>query len=295
MPIFRQTANRGCGIIINRTAPQAQVTGGVTRAPDMESSNETKELFARLMTRRDFLVLAGATGTLSCLSPISPVSADDNDAVLQARPGRPSTSVTPGEHKLGLSTDRDGLLYIPRGHDVNTSAPLAVMLHGADRNGQAMEYTFSLADDFGVVIVAPDSRGRTWDAILGEFGADVAYIDAALRYTFARCAVDPTRLAIAGFSDGASYALSLGTTNGDLFSHVIAFSPGFIAPAELRGKPRIFISHGKEDAVLPIDTTSRKIIRQLIQAGYNLKYREFIGPHTVPLRIAHEAFEWFMR
>jgi predicted esterase len=34
-------------------------------------------------------------------------------------------------------------------------------------------------------------------------------------------------LAVSGFSDGASYALSIGPANGDLFTHVMAFSPGF--------------------------------------------------------------------
>jgi hypothetical protein len=33
--------------------------------------------------------------------------------------------------------------------------------------------------------------------------------------------IDPARLAFAGFSDGGSYALSLGVTNGDVASHVI--------------------------------------------------------------------------
>lgn len=39
----------------------------------------------------------------------------------------------------------------------------------------------------------------------------------------------------AGFSDGASYALSLGLPNGNLFSHIVAFSPGFMrAPTLVR-------------------------------------------------------------
>ena len=261
----------------------------------MESSNGNKGVSARLMTRRDFVALAGTTGTLGYLSPISQLPPDDDETVVQARPRRPSTSITPGLHKLGLSPERDGLLYIPRGHVAKTNAPLVVMLHGAGRNGQAMDYTFSLADDFGVVIIAPDSRNRTWDAIMGGFGADVSYIDAALRYTFARCAVDSTRLALGGFSDGASYALSLGTANGDLFSHVMAFSPGSIARVEHRGKPRIFISHGREDAVLPIATTRRRIVPQLTGLGYDVTFREFDGPHTVPLPIAREAFEWFRK
>jgi phospholipase/carboxylesterase len=63
-----------------------------------------------------------------------------------------------------------------------------------------------------------------------------------------------------GFSDGASYALSLGLTNGDLFRHVIAFSPGFMAPAARRGEPPVFVSHITRDGVLPIGVTSHRIV-----------------------------------
>ena len=52
--------------------------------------------------------------------------------------------------------------------------------------------------------------------------------DEALVRVFATYPVDPTHLAISGFSDGASYALSLGLANADLFTHIVAFSPGFV-------------------------------------------------------------------
>ena len=88
-------------------------------------------------------------------------------------------------------------------------------------------------------------------------------------------------------------ALSAGITNGDLFSHIIAFSPGFLAPAGQRGAPRIFISHGTRDEVLPIERCSRQIAPLLDQAGYDLRYLEFAGPHTVPQEIVREAVAWF--
>jgi len=91
-----------------------------------------------------------------------------------------------------------------------------------------------------MLLLAIDSRQKTWDIILGGYGSDIAFIDTALKHTFNCIAVDPTRIAIEGFSDGASYALSVGITNGDLFTHIIAFSPGFMAPADQRGKPRLF-------------------------------------------------------
>jgi predicted esterase len=107
--------------------------------------------------------------------------------------------------------------------------------------------------------------------------------------------VDRRRIAVGGFSDGASYALSLGLTNGDLFTHVIAFSPGFMAPTGYEGSPRLFISHGTRDRVLPIERCSRRIVPQVKGAGYDVLYREFDGAHAVPPEIAREAHEWFVK
>ena len=126
--------------------------------------------------------------------------------------------------------------------------------------------------------------------INGFFGPDVSFIDQALAYTFAHAAIDAARLAIGGFSDGASYALSLGLMNGDLFTHVMAFSPGFIVVKRTVGRPTIFISHGTHDEILPIENTRQRLVPDLQRAGYALRYREFDGPHTVPPSIAREAF-----
>jgi phospholipase/carboxylesterase len=91
-----------------------------------------------------------------------------------------------------------------------------------------------------------------------------------LEEAFARCAIDRNRLAIGGFSDGASYALSLGLANGDVFNYIIAFSPGFIVRAQARGRignnnevqiPLVYIAHGTADKVLPIASTSRIFVK----------------------------------
>jgi phospholipase/carboxylesterase len=214
---------------------------------------------------------------------------------LLAIPGQPTETASPGLHALNLDPDRDALLYVPSGYRPEQPAPFVLSLHGAGGNETSGLYPLrDLADEAGLVLLSPASRQQSWDVIRGGYGPDVAFIDWALAATFARCAVDPDRLAVAGFSDGASYALSLGITNGDLFRHVMAFSPGFMVPADQRGKPRIFVSHGKKDQVLAIDRTSRRIVPQLARAGYDLQYREFDGPHTVPPEIAREALDWFV-
>ena len=59
-----------------------------------------------------------------------------------------------------------------------------------------------------------------------------------------------------------------------------------------RGTPRVFVSHGLFDNVLPIDRCSRRIVPALRSAGYEVDYHEFGGPHTVPPSIADDAAAW---
>jgi len=221
---------------------------------------------------------------------------DRSKARLAARPRHPSLELPSGVSPLKLcSGRRDGLIYIPKGYSEDRPAAFALMLHGA--GGSAQDVTANsgaLADATNTIILAVDSRGQTWDVLTGGFGPDVVFIDQALEWAFNRCAVNSAHLAIGGFSDGASYALSVGIANGDLFSHVLAFSPGFMLPPARVGNPEIFISHGTQDRILALESTSRRLVPELRQAGYKVRYREFAGPHTVPLDVAREALEWFV-
>src|SRR5215212_4313855 len=217
------------------------------------------------------------------------------EARLLARPGQPTEMVSPGLQALGLDRDRDALLFIPAGYRADQPAPFVLSLHGSGGDANSGLYPLrDLADEAGLILLSPASRLQSWDVIRGGYGPDVAFIERALTAAFVHCAVDVERLAVAGFSDGASYALSLGITNGDLFGDVMAFSPGFMAPADQRGAPRIFISHGTKDQVLAIDRTSRRIVPQLTRVGYDVQYVEFDGPHTVPPEIAHQGLDWFL-
>jgi phospholipase/carboxylesterase len=208
---------------------------------------------------------------------------------------RPSRSTVAGA--VDPSPERGGyLLRVPLTYRAQRPAPLALLLHGATGHGRDALALLpdGLADAAGLILLAPTSREYTWDLLVGRrHGPDVAGIDRALEHTFSSYAVDPKRVAVGGFSDGASYALSLGIANGDLFTHVLAFSPGFAAPPGRVGSPRIFVSHGIRDDVLPIDRCSRRVVPRLEFAGYEVRYREFEGGHEVPPEIAREAVGWF--
>jgi phospholipase/carboxylesterase len=217
---------------------------------------------------------------------------------LHSRPARAPVERAPvGLHALGPEAGpADGYLYVPAGYRTEISAPLVLLLHGAGEDARdGLAQLRGQADEVGLILLAPGSHGPTWDLILnrGRYGPDIAAIDRALGHAFSRCAVDPTHVGVGGYSDGASYALSLGLANGDLFSHVLAFSPGFLAPTGQSGSPRIFVSHGTRDGWLPIDSCSRRIVPRLERSGYEVRYREFEGGHVVPPAIAREAASWF--
>jgi len=198
----------------------------------------------------------------------------------------------PGIHALDAG---QGLVYVPVSYRMEQPAALIVMLHGAGEDAmQSIRVLRHVADRDGVLLLAPKSRGATWDVLVHGFAEDTREIDGELREVFSRYAVDAAHVAVAGFSDGASYALSLGLSNGELFSHVLAFSPGFMAPEELRGRPRIYVSHGIADRVLDVDLCSRSLVPRLRANGYAVQYLEFDGGHAVPPEVATRATRWFL-
>ena len=255
---------------------------------------------SRMMMQAAGCVLAGALaiGMSGCTrhAPDAPAmpTVSRSDGHLTAHPGKPRQFCTPGERPLGLGAGRDGILFVPETTPPGAKLPLVLLLHGA---GGAASGVLPLmrerAARDGFILLAPDSRDRTWDLVVGGgFGADVPFINQALEQVFGQCAIDPNHLAIAGFSDGASYALTLGLTNGNLFSHVMAFSPGFMQLQEVRGKPSIFVSHGTRDPVLPHSHT-RHMVDELEAAGYSVRFRDFDGGHRAPPEMVAAALRWF--
>jgi len=248
-------------------------------------------------TRRDFCALAaGSMGSLvfgeACHLGLPPMPGDGR---LSARPRTDVKTTATGQVMLGLDRERDAVLQLPKTAG-QSPLPLLVMLHGATQSAEDMFwYLGSTYEEEGVAILAPNSRGTTWDAIRGNFGLDVDYLNRALERVFETTAIDPARLSLGGFSDGASYAISLGLINGDLFKSVVAFSPGFVIEGTPNGKPRFFISHGNHDHILPIDSCGRRIASALKTLGYDVTFREFDGDHEIPADIAREGLQWAAR
>ncbi len=200
-----------------------------------------------------------------------------------------------GETRLGISDNfRDGTLYVPKSYKHGEPMPLIMMLHGYSGGGTNARFSFPLAEEFGVIIIAPESRDLTWGQSIPGFDADVRYLGAAYRHVTGMLDVDRSHVALGGVSDGAGYALSMGLAYGDVFNHLMVFAGGLMIPFRKQGHPTIFVAHGTNDRQMPIDRTARRFVAELKDGGYDVTYREFEGGHGAPAPIVREAFEWFL-
>nr|WP_157091533.1 esterase [Methylobacterium nodulans] len=201
----------------------------------------------------------------------------------------------PGRHALGLFPERDALLVVPQGVAPRRPTPLVVLFHGG--GGSAAKILPMLeahAEARGFLLLAPQSLFPTWDIVIAGNGPDRERLDAALAAVAGRFLLDPTRLAFAGHSDGGSYTLSLGLTNGHLATHLIVSSAGFLSVQVQQGAPRIFLSHGMRDEQIPIDRSARTHAALLRRAGYDLTYVEYDGPHAYDPAVVAQAVEFFL-
>ncbi len=125
--------------------------------------------------------------------------------------------------------------------------------------------------------------------------------------------LDRHHIGMMGFSDGASFALSMGLLNGDLFSHCMALSPGRLTHVADHYRTGalcgVYVSHGIQDDVLDVRET-RAIVEYLREHGcvvrcvlcpsltacsnIDVVFAEFEGEHVVPSNILEEALSFFL-
>jgi phospholipase/carboxylesterase len=201
----------------------------------------------------------------------------------------------PGRNRLGIAAERDAVLFVPTGLE-HAPVPLFVMFHGAGGFPEkVLPFIEEHAERGKFLILAPHSMYPTWDIVIGGSGPDLARLHQALTAVTSHYRINRDHLAFAGFSDGASYALSIGITNGDIASHVIALSGGFMSIFTQEGAPKVFIAHGLVDEQLPIETSGRANATKLKAAGYDVQYVEFNGLHAIQPVIVGLAVDFFLK
>ncbi len=213
------------------------------------------------------------------------------------RPGMPPMNgpLPPGRHELEFDEGRNAVLVVPDDLDITAPVPLFVMFHGAGGEAnRVLPHLVRHARSRRFLLLVPQSMYPTWDIVIGGHGPDLERLQAALARVATHFAIDPQRLAFAGFSDGGSYALSTGITNGDIASHVIGLSAGFMNTFSQNGAPKVFIAHGRNDSQLSMEATATPHAKRLLDAGYDLTLLPFDGDHVIVPWVVERAVEFFM-
>ena len=226
---------------------------------------------------------------------LTTTSAQAASPILTARPASVPMTLKTGITSLGEGAFAYRPAKLPAG-----PRPLLVLLRGALGTARdPINYFRPLADKNGWLLVSPEAAERSWRARPSrqsvDFGVDPPRIDTALSRIFAAAPVDPQQIALVGFSDGASYGLSLGAANPDLFRGIVALSPGYAwVPREVDPAQRIFIAHGRADEILSPSNVRDQILPDLKAAGLKPQMRWFTGGHVINRAVLDEALNYVL-
>ena len=204
-----------------------------------------------------------------------------------------------GTHSLnvlmGLDGERDTILIVPEGLDTGKPVKLLVMFHGAGGSAEkVLPFFKEHAEKNGFLLMLPQSTYQTWDLTIGGNGPDLERLERALEKVNSHFNLDKNHFGFCGFSDGASYSLSIGLSNGETVSHVIALSGGFMNLYVPRGRPLVFIAHSPEDEQLPMDTSGLYHYHELKKAGYDVEFLEFHGRHVIHPHVVEKAIRFYL-
>lgn len=233
----------------------------------------------------------------------SPAVARTPDLALTTEAAAPAAN--PGVQKIG----DHAFFYRPTGVS-KSPRPLIVLLHGAGMSARSfLDGARTEADRCGCLLLSVQSTGATWDTIgmvqrtakNGRatrdqlFGADAGRVEQALSAALRSPDADPHSVLLFGFSDGASYALSLGLANPSIFRGVIAIAPGFhLEPAAINPRQRLFVAHSPADRILSFERTRDDTVASLKRAGFDLRFRPFEGGHRVDRLVLTEGVDFVL-
>lgn len=178
--------------------------------------------------------------------------------------------------------------------------PLVTVLHGAGRQDEMLtRLLHEEPERRQALFLVPRSVAPTWDLIAGTPRTDLPFLEYALSLIERRYPIDPASRVMMGYSDGASYALSVGLSNPQHFDALIGWAAGFVvldrANLDPRApRPRLYLEYGTSDPLFPFEQIALPMRDNLMKAGYDLTFSVDEGGRHWPSGTFHtEALDWY--
>ena len=192
------------------------------------------------------------------------------------------------------------VLLTPSKIDPDRKYPLFTVLHGAGRQDKMLvKACRDEPDHRDAFFLVPRSVEPTWDLIVGGERADLDFLEYAYDLIYRRYPIDPQRQVLIGYSDGASYALSVAISNPRIFEAALCWAAGFVmfdgtfvAPEDR--KPEIYLEYGTHDQLFPFEQIALPMKENLARAGYSVKFSvDEGGRHWPSGAFQPDALDWY--
>jgi len=202
------------------------------------------------------------------------------------------------EVELGASR---AVLLTPAQIDPSRRYPLVTVFHGAGRQDEMLvKACRGEPEARQALFLVPRSLQPTWDLIAGGQGQpDLEFLEYAWELIYRRYPIDAEKQAVVGYSDGASYALSLALSNPGFFDAALCWAAGFAmmdrnaVGAENR-RTRFYLEYGTADELFPFEQVALPMRENLEQAGYEVEFSvDEGGRHWPSGSFQREALDWY--
>ncbi|WP_018640635.1 alpha/beta hydrolase family esterase [Parafrankia elaeagni] len=154
--------------------------------------------------------------------------------------------------------DRQYVLAVPQGGGAGSPLPLVLNLHDQAQSAPELEQYTQMTDSgtrAGYAVVSPVGAASRWNFTRSaEVGPDdVLFVGTMLNDLTVRMCLDPQRVFLSGFSDGADMALGLACALPDRFAAVVTVASSRLPDDCPAPRASLLELHGTEDPVAPWD------------------------------------------
>ncbi len=151
------------------------------------------------------------------------------------------------------------ILHVPPG--LLAPAPLVLVLHGLHQDPQrirAFSHADHVADDNGFVVAYPGGLMGSWNAGIccGDAAAqqvdDLTFLDHVIARARASALIDPARIYLEGYSNGAMMALRYACERPSVVAAVAVVAGSVTSPCAPDAPVAALDLHGNRDTVVPV-------------------------------------------
>jgi phospholipase/carboxylesterase len=204
------------------------------------------------------------------------------------------------------------LTVFPDQYEAGQTYPVIVCLHGFGADMRDLAGLAPAIDATGYLYICPNApltvsigpgyTGQAWyerggNASPAAMERALTALDTLLQEVYAQFQVAPGRVLLLGFSQGGAITYHYGLPRPDVFAGLVILSGALRNPDGLlphlraaRDQP-IFIAHGTEDPLVPIDW-SRQAVSFLEAQDYRPTYHEYPMGHEINHAVLRDLIPW---